>query len=49
MDENSAAGYLAQPNVIALGGTWVVRREAVEAGDFSRITALTRAAASLRR
>ena len=49
VDERSAADYLAQPNVIAVSGTWVVPREAVEAGDFSRITALARAAASLRR
>ncbi|HEX2511815.1 MAG TPA: bifunctional 4-hydroxy-2-oxoglutarate aldolase/2-dehydro-3-deoxy-phosphogluconate aldolase [Xanthobacteraceae bacterium] len=49
VDERSAADYLAQPNVIAVSGTWVVPREAVEAGDFSRVTALARAAASLRR
>jgi len=49
VDERSAADYLAQPNVIAVSGTWVIPREAVEAGDFSRVTALARAAASLRR
>jgi 2-dehydro-3-deoxyphosphogluconate aldolase/(4S)-4-hydroxy-2-oxoglutarate aldolase len=49
VDERSAADYLAQSNVIAVSGTWVVPREAVDAGDFSRITALARAAASLRR
>jgi 2-dehydro-3-deoxyphosphogluconate aldolase/(4S)-4-hydroxy-2-oxoglutarate aldolase len=45
--EKSAADYLAQPNVITVGGTWVAPRELVDAGDFSRITALARAAAEL--
>jgi 2-dehydro-3-deoxyphosphogluconate aldolase/(4S)-4-hydroxy-2-oxoglutarate aldolase len=47
--EKNAAEYLAQPNVIAVGGTWVTPRDAVEAGDFARITALARAASALRR
>jgi 2-dehydro-3-deoxyphosphogluconate aldolase/(4S)-4-hydroxy-2-oxoglutarate aldolase len=49
VNEKIAAEYLALPNVVAVGGTWVVPREAVEAGDFAKITALARAAASLRR
>ena len=49
VDDKTAADYLAQPNVIAVSGTWVVPGEAVQAGDFSRITALARATASLRR
>ena len=49
VDDKNAADYLAQPNVIAVSGTWVVPAEAVQAGDFSKITALARAAASLRR
>jgi 2-dehydro-3-deoxyphosphogluconate aldolase/(4S)-4-hydroxy-2-oxoglutarate aldolase len=49
VNEKIAAEYLALPNVVAVGGTWVVPREAIEAGDFAQITALTRAAASLRR
>lgn len=49
VNEKIAADYLALPNVVAVGGTWVVPREAVEAGDFAKITALARAAASLRR
>lgn len=47
--EKTAAEYLAQPNVIAVGGTWVTPRELLEAGDFPKITALARAAAALRR
>jgi 2-dehydro-3-deoxyphosphogluconate aldolase/(4S)-4-hydroxy-2-oxoglutarate aldolase len=49
VNETIAAEYLAQPNVLAVGGTWVTPRDAVEAGDFSKITVLARAAASLRR
>ena len=49
VNEKIAADYLAQPNVIAVGGTWVTPRELVEAGDFAKITALARAAAALRR
>ncbi len=49
VNEKTAADYLAQPNVIAVGGTWVTPREMVEAGDFAAITALARAAAALRR
>jgi 2-dehydro-3-deoxyphosphogluconate aldolase / (4S)-4-hydroxy-2-oxoglutarate aldolase len=48
VDDKTAADYLAQPNVIAVSGTWVVPGEAVQAGDFSKITALARTAASLR-
>jgi len=47
--EVNAAEYLAQPNVIAVSGTWVTPDAALAAGDFATITALARAAASLRR
>ena len=49
VDDKNAVDYLAQPNVIAVSGTWVVPAEAMKAGDFSQITALARVAASLRR
>lgn len=48
IDMNNAAGYLALPNVIAVGGSWVAPREALAAGDFARIAALARNAAGLR-
>jgi len=48
VNAENAAHYLAQPNVIAVGGTWVAPQEAVAAGNFARITALARAAAALR-
>jgi 2-dehydro-3-deoxyphosphogluconate aldolase/(4S)-4-hydroxy-2-oxoglutarate aldolase len=44
----NAPDYLALPNVVAVGGSWVVPKEALEAGDFARITALAREAAKLR-
>jgi 2-dehydro-3-deoxyphosphogluconate aldolase/(4S)-4-hydroxy-2-oxoglutarate aldolase len=47
--EKNAAEFLAQPNVIAVGGTWITPRDAVGAGDFARITVLARAASALRR
>jgi 2-dehydro-3-deoxyphosphogluconate aldolase/(4S)-4-hydroxy-2-oxoglutarate aldolase len=43
----NAADYLALPNVVCVGGSWVAPREAVAAGDWGRITALARAAAAL--
>lgn len=43
----NAADYLAQPNVICVGGSWVAPTEAVKAGDWSRIERLAREAAAL--
>lgn len=45
IDARNAAAYLAQPNVVAVGGSWVAPKDAIAAGDFARITALARAAA----
>ena len=47
IDMRNAAAYLALPNVIAVGGSWVAPKEAIAAGDFARITALARGAAKL--
>jgi len=44
----NAAAYLALPNVICVGGSWVAPADAVAAGDWERITRLARAAAALR-
>lgn len=41
------AGYLALPNVAAVGGSWMVPRDLVTAGDFAGITALTADAVAL--
>lgn len=43
-----APGYLKLPNVITLGGSWMVPRKLVEAGDWTGIEALARQAAGLR-
>ena len=44
----SAPRYLALPNVAVCGGSWLTPRAAVESQDWPRITALARAAATLR-
>ena len=43
----NAAAYLACPNVVAVGGSWVAPADAVKTHDWARITALARAAASI--
>ena len=49
IDHRNAATYLACPNVLAVGGSWVAPKDALAAGDFTAITALARAAVALRR
>lgn len=44
-----AADYLALPNVVCVGGSWVAPKAMLEAGDWSGIEALARDAASLRK
>lgn len=43
----NAAEFLALGNVPCVGGSWLVPREALEQGDWARITSLARAAAGL--
>lgn len=43
----SAPAYLALPNVACVGGTWMVPKEAIAAGDWALVTALAREAAAL--
>lgn len=43
----NAPNYLAQPNVLCVGGSWVAPSEMIRQGDWTGITALARAAASL--
>jgi 2-dehydro-3-deoxyphosphogluconate aldolase/(4S)-4-hydroxy-2-oxoglutarate aldolase len=45
----NAADYLALPNVVCVGGSWVAPADAVKAGDWDRITALAREARALAR
>jgi len=42
------AAYLALPNVICVGGSWVMPADAIESGDWKRIEGLAREAAALR-
>lgn len=48
IDMSNAAAYLAQPNVFAVGGSWVAPRGSLAGGDYERIAALARNAAGLR-
>ncbi|HZZ90199.1 MAG TPA: bifunctional 4-hydroxy-2-oxoglutarate aldolase/2-dehydro-3-deoxy-phosphogluconate aldolase [Caulobacteraceae bacterium] len=45
--EVNAAEYLALPNVVCVGGSWIAPRAAIAAGDFATIEGLARAAARL--
>ena len=48
IDAARAPAYLALPNVVCIGGSWVAPRDAVAAGDWPAVTRLARAAAALR-
>ena len=48
VDEKLAADYLAHPAVLAVGGSWMVPRDAVNAGDWAKIEQLARGAAKFR-
>ena len=48
INARNAADYLAIPNVLCVGGSWIAPREAVAAGDWANIETLARAAAALR-
>lgn len=43
-----AADYLALPNVVCVGGSWIVPKDAVAAGDWGRIRTLAQQASALR-
>ena len=44
----TAPQFLALPNVKVCGGSWLTPKDALQAGDWARITALARAASALR-
>ena len=48
IDPEKAKRYLALPNVVCVGGSWLVPRDAVRQGDWARITELARGTAALR-
>ena len=41
--------YLALPNVLCCGGSWIAPEKLIDAGDFAKITELAREAAALAR
>ena len=45
----NAAAYLALPNVVCVGGSWMAPADAVKAGDWGRIATLSAQASSLAR
>src|SRR4051812_15692240 len=48
IDAGNAGAYLALPNVVCVGGSWLAPPAAVARGDFEGIAELARAAAGLR-
>jgi 2-dehydro-3-deoxyphosphogluconate aldolase/(4S)-4-hydroxy-2-oxoglutarate aldolase len=48
IDAANAAQFLALPNVLCVGGSWVAPTKAIEAGDWAAIEALAREASALR-
>ena len=46
---DNAPRYLALPNTLCVGGSWVAPADAVKQGDWSRIEELAREAAALNR
>ena len=49
IDPEKAKRYLALPNVVCVGGSWLVPRDALRQGDWSRITELARGTGALRK
>jgi 2-dehydro-3-deoxyphosphogluconate aldolase/(4S)-4-hydroxy-2-oxoglutarate aldolase len=48
IDFAKAPTYLALPNVICVGGSWMLPKAALEARDYARVEILSREAAALR-
>ena len=46
--QQNASEFLALPNVVCVGGSWLVPADAVTAGDWPRVTALARATCMFR-
>jgi 2-dehydro-3-deoxyphosphogluconate aldolase/(4S)-4-hydroxy-2-oxoglutarate aldolase len=47
ISRQSAPGFLALPNVLSVGGSWMAPASLLDAADWSRVQALAREAASL--
>jgi 2-dehydro-3-deoxyphosphogluconate aldolase/(4S)-4-hydroxy-2-oxoglutarate aldolase len=48
IDAGSAPDFLALPNVLCVGGSWLAPKALVEAGDWAAIERIARGAAALR-
>ena len=48
LDPAKAKTYLALPNVVCVGGSWMMPADALASGDWKRIEALAREASALR-
>lgn len=48
ISQETAPAFLACRNVACVGGSWLTPRDALEVGDWARVTALARAASALR-
>jgi 2-dehydro-3-deoxyphosphogluconate aldolase / (4S)-4-hydroxy-2-oxoglutarate aldolase len=49
ISQETAAAFLACRNVECVGGSWLTPKEAIEAGDWARVTAIAQAASGLRK
>ena len=45
----TAPNYLALPNVVCVGGSWMLRPEAIAAHDWEAVTVASKQAARLRK
>ncbi|MDE3177794.1 MAG: bifunctional 4-hydroxy-2-oxoglutarate aldolase/2-dehydro-3-deoxy-phosphogluconate aldolase [Pseudomonadota bacterium] len=48
IDAAKAPSYLALPNVLCVGGSWMLPKAALEAGDYAQVEAIAREAAKLK-
>ena len=48
IDAEKAKAYLALPNVVCVGGSWITPAAALKAGDWATVTRLSREASTLR-
>jgi 2-dehydro-3-deoxyphosphogluconate aldolase/(4S)-4-hydroxy-2-oxoglutarate aldolase len=49
IDMAKAKDYLALPNVICVGGSWIMPQDAIDSGDWKRIEGLAREASALKK
>jgi 2-dehydro-3-deoxyphosphogluconate aldolase/(4S)-4-hydroxy-2-oxoglutarate aldolase len=49
ISQENAAQFLACKNVACIGGSWLTPKDAMQAGDWARITQLATAASALKR